>query len=242
MKNIVLFTLLFLVALVGKSQNSNLDFSSGFKIYNLTSYELTRHSDISIISTNTHYETTDFDWQVLHPSIAFQWKTEKNNFHEIELKDFTLNKNSTLTELVNDTSSNILTSVTSGISTSLISAQYEYIINFNKSKESKFVPSLGFGINPYFTHSNIHPENSTTYPTRNTYFGAKLNVTPRLTYYVTSKFFVDVNIPICISDSYFSINKVDNPSFPENMRTTTTLNFEQLPMFLSGRIGIGFKI
>jgi len=242
MKNIILLAFMLSIVVIGKTQNSNLDFENGFKIYNLTSYDVTHHLYMPSSSPSNHYEITNSDWQFLHPSVAFQWKTEKNNFHEIELKDFAMSTNSTITELVNDTTFNILTSVTSGITSSLISAQYEYIINFNKSKESKFVPSLGIGINPYFANSSTHPESPTTYPTNATYFGAKLNVIPRLTYYVTTKFFIDVNFPLCISDSYFSINKVDNPTLPENMRTTTTLNFEQLPMFLSGRIGVGIKI
>lgn len=242
MKKYLLIVILLLFLKSGWTQNTNIDYKYAIKAYNLTTYdefERTRTSSDSS-SSIIHYTSTSL--QILHPTIAFQWKTKKNNFHEVELTGFMLGKLSTSKEISDDTLNSGQTTSGYDLFTTSISARYEYILNFNKTKNSKFVPSIGFGINPYYKQDNYSPKVSSLYPTSEIYIGTKVFVTPRLTYYLSSKLFFDINIPLCFIDSYFLIDKEDDPALPIEERTVTTIDFEAFPKVFSGRIGIGIKI
>ena len=91
-------SLLFIVN--GWAQNTNLDFKNAIKIYNLSSYELNIKTEPIINSPSGAYYFTTVNSQFLHPTIAFQWKSKKNNFHEIELTDFSLNKMSAKIQII----------------------------------------------------------------------------------------------------------------------------------------------
>jgi hypothetical protein len=237
--------LLFLVLLFIKSgwtQNTNLDYKYAFKIYNLTTFDEYERSRTINDTSSIQVDYTTTTLQILHPTIAFQWKTKKNNFHEIELTNFMLGKLTTKTENKDDTINNGQTVRGYDLVTTSISARYEYILNFYKSKESKFVPSLGFGINPYYRQNNYTPKNESSFSSSEQYFGAKVFLTPRLTYYLSSKFFLDINIPICFFDGYFLIDKENNPALPIQERTISTFNFNGFPKVYSGRIGVGLKL
>jgi hypothetical protein len=242
MKKYILIILLLFSMKGGWTQNMNLDYKIAIKLYNLTTFdEYERSRTINDTSSNTVYNTTS-TLQILHPTIAFQWKTKKNNFHEIELTNFILGKLTSNKENKSDTTINGQTKIGYDLVTTFISARYEYILNFNKSKDRKLVPSLGFSINPYYKQNNYSPKISSSYATSEIYFGAKVFLIPRLTYYLSSRFFIDVNIPICFLDSYYLIDKEDNPAVPLQERTISTFNFNGFPKIFGGRIGVGLKL
>jgi len=236
MKNYILIILSLVFIKNGWTQNTNLDYKYAIKIYNLTSFDEYKEtkSDTNAYSTKT--------LQILHPTVAFQWKTKKNNFHEIELTNFMLSKVGTKTEIVNNTTGNRQIVSGNDLTTTLISLRYEYILNFNKSKDKKLVPSLGFSINPYFKQNNYSPTISTSFPTSEVFIGARTFITPRLTYYIKPKIFIDINIPLCFSDTYYLRDKEDNPALAANKRTNTSYDVGLFPNFFSGRLGIGLKL
>jgi hypothetical protein len=242
MKNKPLTLLLLIIAVkTGWTQNTNLDYKSALKIYNLTSFD---EQTISrrLTASSPLYQYTNTTLQILHPTIAFQWQSKKNNFHEIELTSLMLGKIGTQTEIINDTTNNGQTISGSDLKKTVISARYEYILNFNKSKNSKFVPSIGFGINPYFRQNNYSPKISSLFPTSEISVGMRAFITPRFTYFLTSKLFIDVNIPLCFFDTFYFAGKEDNPAISLLERTTNTFNFNLFPKVISGRIGIGLKL
>jgi hypothetical protein len=234
--------LLIIVVKTGWTQNTNLDYKNALKFYNLTTFEEQTKSRRLNDSSSYRYQYTNTTLQILHPTIAFQWKSKKNNFHEIELTSLMLGKIGTQTEITNDTTINGQTISRSNLKTTVISARYEYILNFNKSKDSKFVPSIGFGINPYYRQNNYSPKISNSFPTSEISVGMRTFITPRLTYFVTSKLFIDVNIPLCFFDTFYLVDKEDNPVIPVQQRTITTFNYSQFPKILSGRLGVGLKL
>lgn len=242
MKKCSLIILLLLFMKSGWPQNTNLDYKNAIKIYNLTTFEeYSKSKKINDTSSNHFYYTTS-TLQILQPTIAFQWKTKKNNFHEIELTSFMLGKLGTKTEIKNDTTNIGQTISGNDVISTSISARYEYILNFNKSKDRKLVPSLGFGINPYYRQNKYLPKISSSFPTSEKYFGAKVFLTPRISYYLTSKLFIDINIPICISEIYYTIDKDENPVLTVKQRTTSSTDFRGFPKIFSGRIGVGLKL
>lgn len=236
MKKCFLLLILLLFIKSGWSQNPNLDYKKALKVYNLTTYE-----DYSK-SKNDTTRFTSTTLQILHPTFAFQWKSKKNNFHEIELTDFHLAKARTKTEITKNLSDNGQLLSGNDLVTTSISVRYDYIINFCKSKDKKLVPSLGFGINPYFRLNKYVPTLSTSFPATEQFFGVRAFFTPRLTYYLTSKLFIDINIPLCVFDYYNLTDKVNNPSLTLNEQKNYSSSFETSPRIFSGRIGIGLKI
>ena len=224
----------------GWAQNTNLDYKNAFKIYNLTTFE--KYSKYRGDTTAYSFRYTTTTLQILHPTIAFQWKTKKNNFREIELTNFMLSKTGTQTEIVIDSTGIAQMVSRNDLIATLISVRYEYTLNFNKSKDKKLVPSLGFSINPYFRQNTYTPIISTSYKTVERYFGASAFVIPRLTYYLSSKLFIDINIPLSFSDIYCLTDKEENPAIPAKQQTITTYNFELFPKIFSGRLGVGLKL
>jgi len=238
-KKLLTLFLLIIVVKIGWTQNTNLDYKSALKIYNLTSFDeqtITRR----LTTSSPRYQYTNATLQILHPTIAFQWRSKKNNFHEIELTSFMLGKIGKTTDSITTNSAQTISG--GDLTITEISLRYEYILNFNKSKDSKLVPSIGFGINPYYRQNKYSPKTSSSFPTSDINVGMRAFVTPRICYFLTSKLFLDVNIPLCIFDTFYYDGKEDNPALSLLERTTSTYNFSQFPKVFSGRIGIGIKL
>jgi hypothetical protein len=245
MKKSILITVVILNLLLLENvwaQNTNLDFNYAIKIYNLTTYEQNIRSERLNDTSSSYYYYTTTNFQILHPTIAFQWKTKKNNFQEIELTSLIIDKAVTKTEIKNANATNGYLVNGNNIITTSIALRYEYILNFNKLKDRKLVPSIGFSISPYFNRNKISPQLSYSFPTSQSYFGTKMFVAPRLSYFVTSRFFIDLNIPLCAIDAYTLTEKREDPNLKESERSVTTNNFQAFPTIFSGRIGIGLKL
>ena len=120
--------------------------------------------------------------------------------------------------------------------------RYEFVLNFNKSKDRKLVPSIGFGVNPYFKQSSSVPKTANLFPSSEKHVGVKGFVTPRLTCFMTSKLFLDLNLPFCVMDSYALASQESNPTIPIGDQTATTFNFKRFPKQFSARIGVGLKL
>lgn len=236
------FLLMIIVVKTSWSQNTNLDYRRALKIYNLTTFEKQTNSRNLNDSSSLLIQNTSTALQILQPTIAFQWTSKKNNFHEIELTSIILGKNGTKTEIINDPINNNQTVNGSDATTTVISVRYEYILNFNKSKYSRFVPSIGFGVNPYYRQDNYSPKISSSFPSSAINVGMRTFITPRLIYFATSKLFIDVNIPVCFFDTYYFLDRKDNPAVAVQQRKITTFNYNQFPKILSARIGVGLKL
>ena len=231
MKNYILLIAFLLFVLSGRTQNTSLDYKKAIKVYNLTTYE-----------ENVRFSggSTSYSFQILQPTVAFQWKSNKCNFHEVELTSLVLNKTPAVTVIAKDTSGNVKTRHDDLISY-VISLRYEYILNFNKSKDIKFVPSLGFAIGPYFKQNSYQPT-PTSFRTHERFIGIRTFIIPRITYYLSSKIFFDINFPINIFDIYSLRSRTENLAIPVNQQTITNFDFTVFPKIFNVRLGIGLKI
>lgn len=134
MKKYSLIVLLLILIKSGWTQNSNLDYKYALKVYNLTSYEEYAKSKMLNDTSSYLLQYTTTTLQILHPTIAFQWQTSKNNFHEFELTSFMLRKLGIKTDTKNDTTNNGQAVSESDLTTTAISVRYEYILNFRKRR------------------------------------------------------------------------------------------------------------
>jgi hypothetical protein len=108
-------------------------------------------------------------------------------------------------------------------------------------KDTKFIPAIGFAVNPYYKQNNYTPKIATSFPESEITVGTKVFITPRLNYHINSKFYLDVNIPFCVFDTYFLSEKTGNPIIPISERNVKSFNFQQFPFIVNGRIGVGYK-
>jgi hypothetical protein len=187
-------------------------------------------------------KTTSTTMQVFQFALAYQWKAKKNNFHEIELTNLQLVNLGSETTNQNDTVNN--NPIVGGGSRTHIALgmRYEYIYHLFTATEKKFVPSIGFGVGPYFDYAMSRYKVSNSFSNSQMQMGIRAFITPRFTYFFTPKFFLDVNVPLCLFDAYYESNTENNPATSAQEQRTNTLNYNQFPAFFSGRIGIGIKL
>jgi len=74
MKKTLFAIITTLVVIIGKAQNTHIDYKYAIKAYNTFAV-----NDNSVLSSG-----------YINPSIAVQRKTKRNNFHEIEISDLKL--------------------------------------------------------------------------------------------------------------------------------------------------------
>jgi len=238
MKRIMFTAVSIFSFLVSEAQNTNLIYKYAIKVYNLTAYYENNTGPTQSDSSSAVYTTNDL--KILHPTLAFQWQNSKRNLHELELTSFLLGKLSTQTDLSG--SSGAVIAAGSNVITTDIAFRYEYIVNFKKSETRKLVPSVGVGGNPYYRLYKYQPKVSSEFPASQQDIGLGIFVAPRLTYYMSSRIFFDINIPVCLFDFNFLVNKQDNPFLELSERTTSEFNIDMFPKILSGRVGVGLKL
>src|SRR5690606_2531371 len=88
------------------SQNPHLDFGKAVKFYNMTSFEKEQHT-VEGSGSLDDIVLTYSDWQILSPSIAFQWKSTDVYFHEVELNYLKLDKESNTVDMYDRNSNTI---------------------------------------------------------------------------------------------------------------------------------------
>jgi hypothetical protein len=238
---LVIFTLLALF-FNGWTQDTDQKTKFSIKLSNLTSFEefqLVNYWDNVPATSDSYYDFLNH--RILNPTIALQIRTKTNNFHEIELINLTIDKidfiESYYNELYNTTNPR-----RSYLQTNMnISLKYEYIYTLTKSNEKKFLPSIGLGVNPHFQRITNMPVYSNDWKTDRNIFIIRLQVIPRITYFLTSKLFVDFNLPITIADFKYMNYHIYNHSIIESLKTSEVNKTSFLPFYYCGEIGVGFR-
>jgi len=226
---------------IAEAQNPNLDFKYSVKVSNLST--LQKRSEVNRVGNN---DTAIIDehnsLRLFHPTIAFQIKNKRNNIHEIELTDLSVARNTFKNSLSYNPTQPLALLNGSKVTATHISLRYEYIRTFSKKINSRFMPSLGFGILPYYQRNSYKPALSTDYIAKRTVLGAKGFLIPRVCYNVSKRLFVDLNIPMCFVDVNAKIDNLNNPNLPVSEQSNTITNAEMLPDFFSLRLGLGLRI
>lgn len=241
MKKIVILYIATVLLKSVSAQNPNTDYRFAIKVYNLARYEeVDKFRRTNPVEYNYYHDHTK-SLKLFHPTVAVQWKTKRNNFHEIELTDFEWENTALTTHANNDSIKTSVLVYDENISRTIFAARYEFQLMFNKKKERKLVPSLGFAASPYYKRLSSRPGISSSFPKSEQTIGLKMFVTPRITYFIKQKLFLDFNIPICISETEFAKEKNGDPSLPSAQREIFSLDAKTIPQMFSARVGIGIK-
>ncbi|HZI26156.1 MAG TPA: hypothetical protein VFD46_13825 [Chryseolinea sp.] len=110
----------------------------------------------------------------------------------------------------------------------------------NKAKRFSFL--LGAGINPYYVHIEYEPNVETTYYSSTQLYGFALNITPRISYRVSQRFSVDLNVPLKIYDLRGEKNKTENPAIPIRQQTTNDYSNIFFENAYTIRFGLMYKL
>lgn len=242
MKKLFILILLAATGTAALSQNTHLNFKHGLKFSNLSSYEGRTWQKMPPNGLGTYYFYHESVYRLLHPTIAFQWNPGKGNFHELSLEDLKYEIASNSTELRND-SLNIQTWVSGErVTETAIALRYEYILVLNKKKECRLVPSIGFGASIYYRSYKAQPIVTTFFPMSEKITGLRTFITPRLNYFIGSRLFLDLNVPLCFTEAVFVSDQEENPSVPQQEREVSTFGMKMFPNILAVRLGVGIKL
>jgi hypothetical protein len=241
MKKYVLIIAISFMINKGWAQNTNLDYRYAMKLYNLTSWEKQEYL-VPGHDTGYSYFNKERNLSFFHPTIAFQWKTKKNNFREIELTKLEFGKHRLINESIDNNDTTAVPNAMWNINqiTAAIEIRLEYTLNLFKSRNWKLVPSVGFALSPYYnqTKTSYTAPSKFSAITHNT--GAKMFVIPRITYYFTPKIFLDVNLPI--SPYIFNYRHTIYSEPDAQNKSNSRFDIETNENFFHGRIGIGIKL
>lgn len=230
-----LFTALVLTAL----STTAIAQSSTLGKYQIKLYALVTTNATSINNTyNSNRKSISYVFfnEKLNPTFAINKRTHKGNRHEIELTAFAVNETSNRTTYSNPGISQVATG--GSVQESKFALRYEYIYVFLKDK--KIQPSIGGAVSPYYAKYNFTPLSSSVFPFKEYAFGIQTFIIPRISYNISKRFFVDLNVPLKITENQFSSRHEYNPT--EQNNTSNNNSFTAFEDMFYARLGIGITI
>jgi hypothetical protein len=242
MKKTLFYFLLALIINDGWTQNPNLDYKSSIKLNNLSifeDFEMVYKPASEITATDYYYNFSNSI--VFNPNISIQLLSNQRNFHEIEFTSFTYEKKGFDKSYIDQENESMFLLEGHEKRKLFIAFRYEYSYQFFKQTDSKLVPSIGLGIYPYYSQLTTVPFLSNSYPTTEKLFSLGFQVIPRISYFLTQKFFIDVNLPLSVFDYKYLNFHIDDPSIIEYFRTKKAEKTSFFPKTYLFRVGLGYK-
>lgn len=209
--------------------------------FNLTSYYPDSSSNSQPGFTRMNYEK---EMSVFNFSPAIVFRNQKGNSHELELSRLWIQKQTTETYDVLDSTGQIVNTISGEtVNRFHIQLRYEYTIGlFKKKNWVKLNPSIGFSAAPFYRWEKYSYPISTQFPISKSSLGIYLAVIPRIQYNLNEKWYLDLNVPISIVTVQFNTQRNEDPSIPVNQRTTNTIGFYNTPFGYAIRFGLGMRL
>lgn len=224
---------LFLLLALGSTLAAFGQKSFGIKLYQNTDFF---ESEISSFDTRT--KTTVQHVNFTRFSIAFNITTKKNFIHEVEVFIPEVQKNLDNVQFpmnyVLKESSNV-----EGQGSS-ISLRYEISKTLTNS-DNRLKFNAGAGINPYYVLIEYLPTVSNIYFSSNQYYGAAINIVPRMLYDVNRHFCLELSVPLKVYDLRFDKWNVRNPAIPISQQTMTSHSSIFFESAYTIRLGLTYK-
>lgn len=171
-------------------------------------------------------------------SPAFVMFSDNGDFHELNIPQFSIGKNSYETIVITDTTTQTRLDLSIKYISSMVSFAYEYNIGIAKNKESRLQPYIGFSLSPYFSYFKSIPLVSNEFSKVNTNIGAAFFLIPRLNYRINEKWLLDFNIKGGTADIVLKTKKYEDPAIP----TTSSIELLLFPINYIFRFGISYEI
>ncbi|HEY0769159.1 MAG TPA: hypothetical protein VGD31_02420 [Sphingobacteriaceae bacterium] len=102
--------------------------------------------------------------------------------------------------------------------------------------------SLGAGLHPYYVQIDYTPTVSVAYPSTRSWFGAGIVITPRITYDITKRLYLDLNVPLRVFDYQYNKEHIRNPAIPLRQQVNAFLKYRFFDDVYTLRFGIAYWI
>lgn len=172
-----------------------------------------------LATQNMDKYVSNYDFGSFVFSPAFQWTNRHHNFQEIGLDGFLATK-----------------------SHYWLALNYTYILNFFKHKESRWLPAVGFGTMPFVGWHHFIPKKSTEFAEKQLVIGARFFVAPRLTYFLTNRFSLDLEIPVNLAQAELVSTNNHNPSLTQEAQRSNIFNFNTTLNGSAIKVGLGWRL
>ncbi|HEY5751202.1 MAG TPA: hypothetical protein VIU12_34300 [Chryseolinea sp.] len=206
----------------------------GIKIYQNTDLFENQYTD-SRAKTVTKVDNVNFS----RFSLALDRETKKGYTHEIELLIPEVSKS--LDNIQFPMNYKFRQGTSFDGQASSYSLRYELSKTLT-SKDKRFGFNLGLGVNPYYVHVEYIPKDERTYEVSTKLYGFALNVIPRMTYKLSQRFSMDLNVPVKVYDLRGEKTRIKNPNIPLSQQENT----EQSSIFFESaytvRLGVMYKL
>lgn len=106
--------------------------------------------------------------------------------------------------------------------------KYRFNYMFLKNLDSKIKPSIGISTGIQYHYADFIPASKMSVPSSTNLFTVPLILEPSLNYFISKNVFLFCSIPIQFSGLELKIYHSDNPSVPQNLKTTTSLTAQKL--------------
>ena len=230
-----LFSLIGLFAsnvLLAQNWEKSINIYNQTTFYETTVFQGTTGQNGSIATESTHKAI-----QYLKPTIAIQWKSKENKYgHQIELTTLESKKVDFEEIAQNET----IAGYTSNYGS--IAFRYELKRFWNLNKVKNLILELGTGAHPVFIWNISNPKTSLSFPTRYNNTSLSAMLVPGISYTLSEKCSLNLNVPLNLLSIRLTNQTVQNPSFNNNQQKTTTLDFSTLDRNMYLRLGVGIKI
>jgi hypothetical protein len=192
------------------------------------------------VKVNGNYHTTfgsGFTIGELAPAVMRS--TKQGNWHELELNTLRIGKSNT--SIYDPYSQRTLTTETSRINLAL---RYQYTLSFRN--EARFNPQIGLSLLGGYFGSRTESNNSDTYPRTYRGWNVALAISPQFRYNFTSRFFMDMAIPVDMARFGGNFQRIKNPAIPIRQQRNGGFEYEAFEDLknntLQVRLGVGMKI
>jgi hypothetical protein len=236
MKN-TLIALSCITTLLCSAQSTDKKFM--VKLY--SGYESVYSQEKLFNATGNYYSyKTTINQEVLPLAPAFAWFNSKGNSHEIELanvewkRDFSENKIEKVAGITQITKGSNIYSNTYGV-------KYKFTQYLFQSKSWKIKPFVGYGALVKATYLAIRPLTSSNESTDETHVNAYMQVEPGFEYSFYKNFNINLSLPLTFAslDAEHFLN--NDPSLPENLKSTGELSLNFFPNFYQLKLALGYK-
>jgi hypothetical protein len=109
-------------------------------------------------------------------------------------------------------------------------------------ENADFQSFMGISVDPAFYYQKIQPVSSAAFGSRVFEFSNTITLIPRITYAVSNRLFLDLNVPISFITLNLNYNVVNNPTIPTNARERIDFRGLTPTNIYAIRFGIGYKI
>jgi hypothetical protein len=195
-----------------------------------------------VLDTDTSkFRTTESNIYI-QPSFSYARMRAKGAFFQASLTGFRYAKRDDLQESINPTSGAVFPARGAKTTVFNISTLLEWgiPIAYNPERKSNFF--VGWGVGEYFSHNNLKPYTSASFPSKTTEFNLNFSLVPSWQYTISEKCFIDIALPYAFATTLWEHRFYNNPALPTFAKRSNNYDLIWTPKNIRLRVGLAVRI